>query len=323
MGRNHTGGPPQPRGTAGSSGNPRKADSIPTGHRGRMPGRLALLRRALSLGTWLLILGMVIFVSKGMDQTTFTRLASRIRAPRPESAAIRPAHRPPDPVTPPQTPAPAESPATAETAASERPDPVADPVQTPPPEAVPPPPIAPSNPKEPGPQVAEVILFPYGNGNYYVKGAINGQEVVFVVDTGASAVSIPDKLRWKLKLTQGGYLRSATANGITAMYKTEIKDLAIGPINLRNVPALLNPNAPDETILLGMTALRQVRMLQQDGRMVLQQDLPLEAAAEPSSPAPPPQLKIRKSAKDCMGDDKVINARVLRCMEGNEDEENP
>jgi hypothetical protein len=71
-----------------------------------------------------------------------------------------------------------------------------------------------------------------------------------------------------------------------------------------------------------MTALREVRMIQHNGRMSLQQEI-LPETEEVSAPPPPPKLK--KSVKDCMGANKIINDQVLKCMQGldeGEEEEN-
>jgi clan AA aspartic protease (TIGR02281 family) len=183
-----------------------------------------------------------------------------------------------------------------------------------PPQAIPPPPPGASTPpsQPSAPRIAELVLAPSANGNFYVRGEINHQSVLFVVDTGASAVSIPDKLRHRLQLTRGGYLQGATANGIAGMYETQVKSLTIGPLRMKNVAAALNPGAPDDTVLLGMTALREVRMVQHNGRMSLQQEI-LPEAEEASAPPPP---KLKKSVKDCMGANKVINDQVLKCMQG-------
>jgi clan AA aspartic protease (TIGR02281 family) len=168
-------------------------------------------------------------------------------------------------------------------------------------------------------QVAELILSPAPNGNFYAKGEINRQAVVFVIDTGASSVSIPDGLRRQLNLARGRYIQSATANGVAGMFETRIASIALGPLRLKNVQAVLNPNASDDTVLLGMTALREIRLIHQNGRMILQQDLNLEATtAEPSPASIVPKLK--KPLKDCMRSGNVINDRVLKCMQGREDD---
>jgi aspartyl protease family protein len=267
------------------------------------------LTKIVALGALLLILLLPVMFLKGMSSQQLDLLKGRVRAAKTSTAPAPTVQKSPSQ----ETSSPSDSPAS--TQASE-PANIAAPVYSTP--AIPESPIPAGEPQGAAPQLAELVLSPAPNGNFYVKGQINGQEVIFVVDTGASAVSIPDSLRWKLNLTRGRYLQSATANGIAGMYETQVKNLSIGPLRLKDVQAVLNPNAPDNTVLLGMTALREVRMVQQDGHMLLQQEIHPDTADEPSVSSP--SLKLKKSAKDCMGTDKIINDRVLKCMQGAEDE---
>lgn len=169
-------------------------------------------------------------------------------------------------------------------------------------------------------EMIELTLTPAANHNYYVEGQINGRKVTFLVDTGATSVAIPDKLRWQLDLTRGPYMETRTANGRAGMYKTEVKSLYIGPpnhgIKLSNVPAVLY-NASDETVLLGMSALQEVRLTHQHGQMLLQAEVGenAERSARPAPPAPADPL-LKRSVAECLGGGKVVDDRVLRCMQG-------
>jgi aspartyl protease family protein len=258
--------------------------------------------RIVAFGSWLAVFMLLVALLKGTNEWRLHRLKEQVKAMQPRPAASVTAQTP-EPETAPTKEAPPAEPA-----------PVAARVSP----AAPPPsldaPPAEEPPENPAAQLAEVTLSPSPNGNFYVKGQINQQEVTFVIDTGASAVSIPDKLRWKLGLTRGRYLQSATANGVAGMYETQVKRLSVGPLRFKDVQAVLYPNAPDDTVLLGMTALREVRMVQQNGRMVLQQVVHPENDAAAAPKSPPPALK--KSISQCMGADKVVNDRVLKCMQG-------
>lgn len=265
---------------------------------------------------WLVIFMLLFMLIRSLSPTQMGRFAERLESMQDEPA---PAATEEPVVTaapgvsslPPPAPAPAPGPNPETTEASVS---MAESVD--PPRVIPPsPPGASTPPPQPNtPRIAELVLAPSANGNFYVRGEINHQSVLFVVDTGASAVSIPDKLRHRLQLTRGGYLQGATANGIAGMYETQVKSLTIGPLRMKNVAAVLNPGAPDDTVLLGMTALREVRMVQHNGRMSLQQEV-LPEVEEASTPPPPPP-KLKKSVKDCMGANKVINDQVLKCMQG-------
>ncbi|MGZ8216297.1 retropepsin-like aspartic protease family protein [Methylomagnum sp.] len=244
-----------------------------------------------------------------MAPTQMGQITEKLKAMQSEPGEMA-ANEPPAPKSPPlefTQPPPAPEQASVADATSEPLEPIA-----PPPIIAPPTQVVEAPPPR-TPQIAEMILSPSANGNFYVRGEINRQPVLFVVDTGASAVSIPERLQYSLRLSRGRYLQTATANGVAGMYETQVKSLTIGPLSFKNVSAVLNPGAPDDTVLLGMTALREVRMVQQNGRMSLQKEILPETEAEASAPPPP---KMKKSVKDCMGGSKVINEQVLKCMQG-------
>lgn len=304
------------QGTAFSS-QPRAAR--PGSGRQKAPRKGFSWARLLMSVPWLVILMLLFMLIRGISPPRMGQLTEKLNVthggPRqaskdePVVSAI-----PSDASNPPQ-PAPEPSPQASESGEAVA---VAE-SYSPPPGIAPPPSQAMAPPPRPSePRIAELVLTPSANGNFYARGEINHQSVLFVVDTGASAVSIPDKLRHALQLTRGRYLQSATANGVAGMFETRVKALSIGPLRLKDVPAVLNPGAPDDTVLLGMTALREVRMVQHNGRMSLQQEVPPDAGEQPSAPPPP---KMKKSVKDCMGGDKVINDRVLKCMQGLDEEE--
>ena len=66
----------------------------------------------------------------------------------------------------------------------------------------------------------EVVLQRNKSGHYLAPGEINGERVRFLLDTGATTVSIPEALADRLGLERGRPLRSMTANGIVTVYQT-------------------------------------------------------------------------------------------------------
>ena len=97
------------------------------------------------------------------------------------------------------------------------------------------------------------------------SGLINNQPVVFLLDTGATNVSVPGHLASRLGLQSGAPQRMSTANGSRIVYQSTIDSLNIGNINLYNVAANLNDGMQGEHILLGMSALKQLNFVQKDG----------------------------------------------------------
>ena len=121
---------------------------------------------------------------------------------------------------------------------------------------------------------AELILKRSRNGHYIFPGTINGQPVTFLLDTGATHVSIPAHLGPRLNLRPGAWAESITANGTASVRTTSIDALAFGPFTLRNLPASLNPGMQDEFILLGMSVLRQLEFTQRGDTLVLRPHTP-------------------------------------------------
>lgn len=120
----------------------------------------------------------------------------------------------------------------------------------------------------------ELVLKRSSNGHYIFPGTINRQPVTFLLDTGATYVSIPAHLAPKLGLKPGAWGESITANGTVKIRATELAELAFGPFSLREVPASLNPGMQDDFILLGMSVLRQLEFTQRGDTLVLRQFTP-------------------------------------------------
>lgn len=120
--------------------------------------------------------------------------------------------------------------------------------------------------------VKELVLKANSNNAYMSRGRINGNVVDFLLDTGATQVSIPEQLGLAIGLEPSGRTTSVhTANGIVNVQKTLIEDLHIGDIHLRFVEALLNPGDRSNTILLGMSALGQLEFTHRNGQLILRQ----------------------------------------------------
>ena len=120
---------------------------------------------------------------------------------------------------------------------------------------------------------AEVILAQNRQGHYVARGTINDTPVTFLLDTGATQVSIPAHIADKLGLIAQGNYRVQTANGSITVYKTEITQLSLGNIFLYNVAAHINPAMKPDEILLGMSALKQVDFQQTGKQLILREPL--------------------------------------------------
>jgi len=116
---------------------------------------------------------------------------------------------------------------------------------------------------------AEWVLKRSGDGHYVFPGMINGRPISFLLDTGATLVSVPAHRADELGLKAGAYQQSITANGTVVTRTTRIDALAFGPFVLRNVPASLNPGMAGNQVLLGMSVLKHLEFTQRGDTLVL------------------------------------------------------
>jgi len=120
--------------------------------------------------------------------------------------------------------------------------------------------------------VKEVRLKPNASNAYFLEGKINGHSVSFLVDTGASSVSIPGRIANLLKLEKEGRVHQAqTANGIVNVYDTLLDSVTLGNIELNWVKGSVNPSDNSNDILLGMSALSRLEFTYADGELILRQ----------------------------------------------------
>ena len=119
--------------------------------------------------------------------------------------------------------------------------------------------------------IREVVLQRNRYGHYVTDGQINGSDVVFMLDTGASDISVPEHIAKRLKLERGPRVLYHTANGVIINYATVLKEVALGDIVLYDVKASINPKNDSDDILLGMSFLRQLEFTQRGNRLTLRQ----------------------------------------------------
>lgn len=118
-------------------------------------------------------------------------------------------------------------------------------------------------------QQGELTLLRNRAGHYVAEGEINGRRVTFLLDTGATAVALSARLARELGLKRGAAVTLQTANGAAVGYETRLDRVRLGPIELRDVGALVGSGMDDETVLLGMSFLKRVEFTQRQDRLIL------------------------------------------------------
>jgi aspartyl protease family protein len=118
---------------------------------------------------------------------------------------------------------------------------------------------------------AMVVLEQDRSGHYVAQGQINGQEVSFLVDTGATDVALPESVARALGLDFGPRVQVMTAAGPANAWMTRLDEVVVGGIRRRNVRASII-TGEFNGILLGMSFLKHYGLQQQDGKLVIRQD---------------------------------------------------
>ena len=112
------------------------------------------------------------------------------------------------------------------------------------------------------------------NGQFNVEAVIDGRRMELLVDTGASVIALRegDAARLGIHPAERDYTMSvSTANGNVRAAQIELNRVEVGSLTVRNVAALVLPDAALGQNLLGMSFLSRVRWEQRNGRLVLEQ----------------------------------------------------
>ncbi|WP_019867568.1 retropepsin-like aspartic protease family protein [Methylovulum miyakonense] len=95
-------------------------------------------------------------------------------------------------------------------------------------------------------------------GYYRGYGLINGIKMPFLIDTGATHVTIPIEMAKAANLPATGTKKFWTANGDIIESTTSINELKLGNAVLNNVEGTINHSMKE--ILMGMSALKHFNM---------------------------------------------------------------
>jgi aspartyl protease family protein len=116
-----------------------------------------------------------------------------------------------------------------------------------------------------------VTLAADGNGHFMAEGQVNGARVRFLVDTGATLVTIPaaEASRLGIDYRRGQQAVSQTANGRMLVYRVRLDTVTLGGMTLRDIDAVV-PDGPGlDVALLGMSFLNRTEMRREGANLTL------------------------------------------------------
>jgi aspartyl protease family protein len=112
-------------------------------------------------------------------------------------------------------------------------------------------------------------------GHFLTDGRIEGQRIGFMVDTGASVVALNETsaARFGLRPSRGEYNATVTtANGTIKAARARIAMVDIGGLVVRDVDAMVLPDAALSENLLGLSFLSKLKRFEYaNGQMLLEQ----------------------------------------------------
>jgi aspartyl protease family protein len=108
------------------------------------------------------------------------------------------------------------------------------------------------------------------DGHFYTPGLVNGQEAIFMVDTGASLVSVSEAFAQKAHLSGGMPTTFQSANGEHPGRVVDGVEVAIGPVRVGPVKVGVGLHMGDDNeALLGQSFLSKFDITMNKNQMVL------------------------------------------------------
>jgi aspartyl protease family protein len=116
----------------------------------------------------------------------------------------------------------------------------------------------------------QIVLTAGSGGHFFTSGQVNGKAVRFLVDTGATYVSMGAAQAQQLGVdfTKGQRGVSNTANGQMTVYKVKLASVRVGDVQLYDVDGLVSQQ-PMEAVLLGNSFLTRFQMKRENDTMTL------------------------------------------------------
>ena len=124
-----------------------------------------------------------------------------------------------------------------------------------------------------GPQAGQgnrIVLMASSDGHFMTPGQINGKATQFLVDTGASVISMSaaDADRMGVNYKSGRTVELSTANGMTMGWQVNLGSVRVGDVEVFNVPAVV-ASRDMPFVLLGNSFLMRFQMNRTNEEMVL------------------------------------------------------
>lgn len=111
------------------------------------------------------------------------------------------------------------------------------------------------------------VLEASSDGHYFTSGTVNGFPVVFLVDTGATSVSVNTETAMRAGIRQCTPIKFSTANGQVMGCKAMVPSITFGDYTVSNVEVSIIKDMPGHS-LLGMNVLKMFTLRQSNNKLL-------------------------------------------------------
>lgn len=124
----------------------------------------------------------------------------------------------------------------------------------------------------PSAERAAITLVSDARGHFFTPGSINGVSMRFLVDTGATFVSLgaADARRARIDTAKGTPAMTMTANGPARVWKVKLNSVKVGGVTLSDIDATVHEQDMP-IVLLGMSFLNRMEIRRDGQTMVMTQ----------------------------------------------------
>lgn len=118
---------------------------------------------------------------------------------------------------------------------------------------------------------SRIVLSAGGGGHFVTEGTINGHAIRFLVDTGATTVSIgrAEAQRMGIDWQKGQRVNAMTANGVVEVHRVRLSNVRVGDVTVYDVEATVSPISLP-VALLGNSFLSRFQMKRENDVLTLE-----------------------------------------------------
>lgn len=142
-------------------------------------------------------------------------------------------------------------------------------------------------------------------GHFRGIALINNVSMPFMIDTGATKTSIPEKMAIAAGLPLGNTVQTNTAGGQVTDRLTQIRSLKIGNAEINNLDA--NSNKYLNEVLIGMNTLQYFQITKNENTLTLVSNSPVVKLANQFVPVITREQTVIK---------KTVFKKILPCVAG-------